>query len=121
MTNKYKEVCKKIGELEVDLRNKIKELQDEIKVKINELEEAKDNFHNEYIDQLNSWLTLELINQTCPDHDRSSCNDNDLSNGFIKENHTYPQCHRCYLLRVLKEPYLLDDNVFLKLIATKEE
>lgn len=116
----YKETSLKIKELESDFRTRVKELENELQNKIKELEETRKTFHDNHMEQISYWLSLDLINQTRPYHDRTSCNDDNLDNGFIKENHSVPRCQRCYLLKIMKDPYLLDDGVFLRLVAERE-
>lgn len=57
-------------------------------------------------------LTKEIIDIICPDHDRTSCSDDNRSNGFYKvdmkkdprgveyisKDSYLPRCARCYLL-----------------------
>jgi hypothetical protein len=44
----------------------------------------------------------ELIDLIAPQHDRTSCNDNELGNGFYS-NSGNTRCGRCSLLQILKE------------------
>jgi hypothetical protein len=54
-------------------------------------------------------ITKDWVDQFCPDHDRTSCSDDNLSNahggwtGYYsrktgKKEIQYPRCSRCYLL-----------------------
>lgn len=54
-------------------------------------------------------ITREWVDQLCPDHDRTSCSDDNLSNAYGgwsgyysrttgKKEIQHPRCRRCYLL-----------------------
>lgn len=54
-------------------------------------------------------ITKEYINKIVPNHGRTSCSDNDISNGYGgwtgkynretgKKEIRHPRCNRCYLL-----------------------
>ena len=48
----------------------------------------------------------ELINIICPEHFRTSCNDEDLSNAFyVQDDKTMgrSRCSRCSLLKIAKQ------------------
>ena len=49
----------------------------------------------------------ELIDILCPEHDRTSCSDDNVSNGFYREEDSttieskyFPRCGRCALLEI---------------------
>lgn len=63
-------------------------------------------------------LTREWINLVCPEHGRTSCNDQNLQNGFFtihegklqdivveRKLERPPRCNRCFLLRALEDGY----------------
>jgi hypothetical protein len=64
--------------------------------------------------------TLELINIICPEHDRTSCSDENISNGFYFEDEFnttisrsyFPRCSRCALLEIANGT-ATDDNKIL--------
>lgn len=48
---------------------------------------------------------LEFINLICPDHDRTNCSDENISNGFFSWT-GYPwhgRCTRCMYLEIIKD------------------
>ena len=56
---------------------------------------------------------LELINKIAPQHDRTSCSDDYISNGFVKKTNGFEdgksidnsynaRCARCGLLQIMK-------------------
>lgn len=51
----------------------------------------------------------ELIDIICPTHDRSSCSDEDLQNGFNSNDH-FTRCGRCTLLCVLRDRSLPENH-----------
>ncbi len=66
--------------------------------------------------------TLELVNILYPEHDRTSCSDDDISNGFSFEYDTWndktenisgrylPRCSRCALLEISNGSIPLNEN-----------
>ena len=52
---------------------------------------------------------LELINIIQPKHDRTSCSDGNLDNGFYSSG-KYTRCARCTLLQIIKEGYLPESH-----------
>lgn len=61
---------------------------------------------------------IEFINIIRPEHDRTSCDDNFLNNGFFSKNGTtwYGRCTRCMYLQIangieLPEGFIADDCV----------
>jgi len=60
--------------------------------------------HDLYVDQLPTWLTREVVDAACPNHCKSNCSDQDPRNDYEG------RCQRCYLLKIVKEPYLLDEG-----------
>ena len=69
---------------------------------------------------------LELINIICPEHNRTSCSDDNISNGFYTDSndeydktisHKYgSRCPRCALLE-LKSEEKVDTNKIIKTIS----
>ncbi len=52
---------------------------------------------------------IDLINIIQPKHNRTSCSDDDLENGFYS-NDGYTRCLRCTLLEVLKKGFLPESH-----------
>ena len=44
----------------------------------------------------------DLIDKLCPEHDRTSCSDNNIQNGFYSSTE-HTRCSRCTMLQTLKE------------------
>jgi hypothetical protein len=44
--------------------------------------------------------TTEFINKICPEHDRTTCDDDNLSNGFGSRDEDGFRCTRCALLEI---------------------
>jgi hypothetical protein len=55
---------------------------------------------------------LELINIIAPEHERTSCSDEDLNNGFYS-NDNNTRCGRCTLLEILKKGKLPNSHTGL--------
>jgi hypothetical protein len=53
----------------------------------------------------------ELVDIICPKHDRASCDDNHLDNGFYS-NEGYTRCLRCTLLEIIERGKLLASHKF---------
>lgn len=54
--------------------------------------------------------TLEFINIICPEHDRTSCSDENISNGFYtRGNKWYGRCTRCMYLQIINGEELPKD------------
>lgn len=62
-----------------------------------ELSEATDK----HMENLRSVMTKELIDTLRPKHDRTSCADKNISNGFWSNEDDNPRCTRCALLDML--------------------
>ncbi len=46
---------------------------------------------------------IEFINIICPEHDRTSCSDSNISNGFFTRNESWHgRCKRCMYLEILE-------------------
>lgn len=54
---------------------------------------------------------LEFVNIIRPEHDRTSCNDENLNNGFYSRNGEtwHGRCTRCMYLEIIKEGYAPPD------------
>lgn len=56
-------------------------------------------------------LTLEQINLLCPEHSRTSCDDEHLvnhhfnSNSYADRGRYLPRCNRCFLIDCLRDDY----------------
>lgn len=48
---------------------------------------------------------LELLNIIQPEHNRTSCSDDELNNGFYSNN-GYTRCFRCTVLEIIKKGYM---------------
>ena len=50
-------------------------------------------------------ITKEITDLLAPTHDRTSCDDSDINNGYIYSENgiikNYPRCLRCYLLNTI--------------------
>lgn len=58
-----------------------------------------------YIDPRKPMTALELVNIIAPEHDRTSCDDNHINNGWASytpsTGRTSPRCVRCALLEIV--------------------
>lgn len=54
----------------------------------------------------------ELIDVICPEHSRTSCNDNNLDNGLYSGD-SFTRCARCTLLEILKEGFMPEDHILI--------
>jgi hypothetical protein len=53
----------------------------------------------------------ELVDLLCPKHDRTSCSDDNINNGFDAGSHGLPRCSRCALLEIVESKYIPKDMV----------
>lgn len=44
---------------------------------------------------------IELLNIIRPEHDRTSCSDENIFNGFHTATGFHPRCRRCALLQII--------------------
>ena len=59
---------------------------------------------------------LELIDIICPEHTRTSCSDENISNGFYTDEGVitkeyFPRCSRCALLEIANKTVVDEDKV----------
>ena len=59
----------------------------------------------------NNLMAKEFVDIICPTHDRSSCSDEDLQNGFYSNDH-FTRCARCTLLSVIRDRSLPKSHEF---------
>lgn len=81
-----------------------------------QLEEAKRN--ELYISK--DMTARELIDIISPNHDRTSCNDKDLNNGFYS-NDSFTRCMRCTLLEIIEKGYLPKSHFLMSTFAIDDK
>lgn len=59
---------------------------------------------------------LELIDIICPEHSRTSCSDENISNGFYTDEgiitkEYFPRCSRCALLEIVNKTSIDEDKL----------
>jgi hypothetical protein len=59
---------------------------------------------NQKADIKKAMTAMEYINLTLPEHDRDSCSDDDIGNGFYSRtgDSWYGRCQRCMALQIIR-------------------
>lgn len=84
-----------------------------------EAAEAKRKRHDQHVEGLKVILTQDLLNVLLPNHERTSCSDNNRQSG--SNDWKDVRCTRCALLDLVGHPYLLPDFLWVRLIILNQE
>jgi hypothetical protein len=69
----------------------------------------------DYVDAVNRTLTQEVVDFLVPEHDRTSCGDGLMVNGFNSSPND-PRCRRCAMLEALKHGWDHDFEFEIRIV-----
>lgn len=82
------------------------ELQAELQRREAEREKLRQAAHDDWQKKFVAVLTLDVIDGLAPGHERSSCSDANISNGFHTRDAGGFRCARCALLEAMNDKYI---------------
>ena len=99
------------------------ELRAELKRREEERVAAAQRAHDAHGAMLRTVLTRQLVDALRPEHDRTSCSDTNLSNGWDtmdeRSGRTMPRCVRCALLETAEHSYDPVAPIYVTLALTR--